>query len=84
MGILEADAIKTSSRERNDHAQRGGFKRGNAALPALTESTFAINVDRMEALLDHEIDKLLKMGEAKNFKEKQVRSCLQSILDVFI
>ena len=73
LGILEADPLKVSNRERSDHSQRGGPKRGNAALPALAESPYVVNVDRMEALLDQEIDKLLKMKEAKNSKDKQVR-----------
>lgn len=76
MGILETDPLKVSNRDRSDHPQKGASKRGNAALPALAESAFVINVDRMEALLDQEIDKLLKMKEAKNSKDKQVSGTL--------
>lgn len=73
MGILEADPLKVSNRERSDLSQKGGSKRGNTALPVLAESPFVINIDRMEVLLDQEIDKLLRMKEAKNSKDKQVR-----------
>ena len=76
LGILESDVTKISSRERNNLSQKGSSKRGNAALPALADSTFTINVDHMEALLDQEIDKLLKLEAKKSNLGKQVRPCL--------
>jgi len=71
--ILEIDLLKINNRERSDHLPKNVFKRGIIALPGLIEFASVIDVYHMEALLDQEIDKLLKMKEAKNSKDKQVR-----------
>jgi len=71
--ISETNLLKINNRERSEHPPKSVFKRGITALPVLVESTSMIDVDHMEALLDQEIDKLLKMKEAKNSKDKQVR-----------
>lgn len=78
LGILDTDGPKISNRERSiayDHSlkDKSTSRRGSAPLPILTESPgVANNVERMEGLLDQEIDKLLKMKEAKTSKDKQV------------
>ncbi|XP_024371268.1 uncharacterized protein [Physcomitrium patens] len=66
--ILVMDSPIVGSQERTD--QKSNSKRGRTALPGLAESPHVINVDRMESLLDQEIDKLLKMKEAKNSTNK--------------
>lgn len=77
LGILvDMDVPKISNRERSiayDQSLKGTSRRGSFALPILADSSAAANVECMEALLDQEIDKVLKMEEAKTLKDKQVR-----------
>lgn len=77
LGILvDMDVPKISNRERSiayDQSLKGTIRRGSSALPILADSSAAANVECMEALLDQEIDKVLKMKEAKTSKDKQVR-----------
>lgn len=77
LGILvDMDVPKISNRERSiayDQSLKGTARRGSFALPILADSSAAVNVECMEALLDQEIDKVLKMEEAKTLKDKQVR-----------
>lgn len=77
LGILvDMDVPKISNRERSiayDQSLKGTSRKGSFALPILADSPAAANVECMEALLDQEIEKVLKMEEAKTLKDKQVR-----------
>ncbi|KAH8967205.1 hypothetical protein BDL97_03G066500 [Sphagnum fallax] len=79
LGVLDTEVAssKISNRERSlayDHSLKGNLKRVTTMVPVLETASacsMSSSVEQAEAMLDQEIDKLLKMKEARVLKDKQ-------------
>ncbi len=86
LGVLDTEVAssKISNRERSlayDHSLKGNLKRMTTMVPVLETASacsMSSSVEQAEAMLDQEIDKLLKMKEARVLKDKQVLLFLPS------
>jgi hypothetical protein len=86
LGVLDTEVAssKISNRERSlayDHSLKGNLKRVTTMVPVLETASacsMSSSVEQAEAMLDQEIDKLLKMKEARVLKDKQVLLFLPS------